>query len=148
MNRYGDASAYRPELGPCWIWTAYIRPDGYGSFVTDTRAISHEVSLAHRFSYELHFGPIPDGFDIDHLCRVRSCVNPAHLEAVTHAVNCRRGIAGAVNGDRQRAKTHCPRGHEYNQENTYISRKSARECRRCRRGAKRASRKKRSETVG
>lgn len=67
--------------GTHWLWTAYIRPDGYGGFRAD------DVHTAHRFSYQHFVGPIPEGLVIDHLCRVRNCVNPDHLEAVTQAEN-------------------------------------------------------------
>lgn len=70
----------------CWVWTAKGTPAGYGQFRVDGVDV-----YAHRFSYELHVGPIPDGLQIDHLCRVTSCVNPAHLEPVTGAENLRRG---------------------------------------------------------
>jgi hypothetical protein len=70
----------------CLDWAGYISPEGYGSFT----AILEEVQ-AHRISYTLTFGPIPEGKEIDHLCRNRRCINPFHLEAVTRKINSRRG---------------------------------------------------------
>lgn len=74
----------------CWEWTGARQPDGrydYGMFWDGTRAVR-----AHRFAYELLVGPIPVGLELDHLCRNPPCVNPAHLEPVTHAENIRRGV--------------------------------------------------------
>lgn len=88
---------------------------------------------AHRVAYELTRGPIPAGMEIDHLCRVRSCVNPDHLEAVTRGENLRRGRG------KTGAQTHCKRGHELTPENTYryVNRRGyvCRHCRQCRRAA-------------
>lgn len=69
----------------CWLWCAWSTPAGYGMI-----KIAGRTAQAHRVSYELHVGPIPEGHEIDHLCRNRGCVNPAHLEPVTHAENQRR----------------------------------------------------------
>lgn len=107
----------------CWLWKAYIMNTGYGQFYANGN-----LCLAHRFSYEWHVGPIPDGFQIDHLCRNPQCVNPSHLEPVTPAENTRRGNAGL----HWRIKTHCPRNHPYDKTNTYITPSSGgRSCRKC-----------------
>src|SRR5699024_1617461 len=87
------------------------------------------MKLAHRVSYETFAGPIPEGLDLDHLCRNRSCVNPEHLEPVTRSENLRRSPLMARGQD----KTHCPHGHEYSPENTRITKAGARACRTCER---------------
>jgi hypothetical protein len=104
-----------PETG-CLLWAGYISPNGYGN--TGGR-------LVHRLMYEWFNGPIPDGLEIDHLCSVKHCAAPAHLEAVTHAENRRRAVD----------KPHCQRGHEWTQENTYRSPAGNRYCRQCQRAA-------------
>lgn len=110
--------------GECIIWTAYVNETGYGKFRADGKSVR-----AHRYAYELEVGPIPVGLVLDHLCRNTRCVNPAHLEPVTLRENFRRGIRPHSN------KTHCPRGHEYTEENTYRGRAGGnkRECRTCNR---------------
>lgn len=110
----------------CWIWTGGCDSSGYGAIKVDGRKVG-----THRASYELHVGPIPEGLQIDHLCRVTRCLNPDHLEAVTPRVNTLRseGIAA-----REAAQTHCKRGHEFTPENTYTGGTPAgRRCRTCRR---------------
>lgn len=80
-----DAERFWPKVdksGPCWLWTAAINPKGYGTFRADGRSWR-----AHRYSYVLHYGEIPDAMLIDHRCHVRSCVNPAHLRVVTNKQN-------------------------------------------------------------
>ncbi len=91
---------------------------------------------AHRFAYELLVGPIPDGLEIDHLCRVTACVNPAHLEPVTGQVNTLRGDTPAA---KNAAKTHCPQGHVYSVKNTGVG-NGRRRCRTCGRERTRAAR--------
>jgi len=116
----------------CWVWTGAPtsgRNCGYGRFSIGGRADNRMVS-AHRFAYELLVGIIPDGLTIDHLCRNRLCVNPAHLEAVDNRTNILRGTGSAA----QRAKvTHCVRGHLFDMFNTYIDPEGHRVCRHCRR---------------
>ncbi len=85
---------------------------------------------AHRFAYELLVGPIPDGLVIDHLCRVRHCVNPAHMEPVTRWENTLRGGSFSAVAARQ---THCVNGHPFDEENTHVDRRGFRRCRACNR---------------
>lgn len=111
----------------CWLWVGTkILPNGYGQFRSDTS----NYHYVHRFSYQLAHGEIPKNLTVDHLCRVRHCVNPAHLEAVTHRINTLRGINPAAANAR---KTHCKRGHEFTAENTRITSQNSRLCRECER---------------
>lgn len=135
-----------PNSG-CWLWMGKINRLGYGGlWVRDlTKTTGWRSVSAHRHAYETMVGPIPAGMDIDHKCRVRCCVNPDHLEPVTHLENVRRGISGIVNGGRMRAKTHCPQGHPYSPENTRVRLNKSggvhRECRVCDREKARLRRK-------
>ena len=104
---------------PCWELPG--RKPNNGGYVTVM--LDGNKTSFHRKMYELLVGPIPEGLDIDHLCRNRACGNPAHLEAVTRSVNLMRGV--------NRARTQCIHGHEYTDKNTYIFRGS-RLCRKCR----------------
>ena len=108
----------------CWLWTGYVLPDGYRRFRRG-RAVDGVVS-AHKWSYEHFVGPVPEGLELDHLCRVRRCCNPDHLEAVTRAENVRRG-------DLAKPRTHCPKGHPYSEENTVRDSRGAALCRICKR---------------
>lgn len=110
----------------CWEWIGYISPHGYGMFGVHRGGKWQKIG-AHRISYELYVGPIPDGLQIDHLCRNRKCVNPKHIEAVTKRENLVRGLTVAA-----RAKnTHCIRGHAFDGLNTRIRTNGTRSCRAC-----------------
>lgn len=114
----------------CWIWTGagYGCSRGYGRFQACLG--SQKLVQAHRFAYELIRGRIPDGLQIDHLCRNRFCVNPDHLEAVTARVNVHRSANPcALNA----VKTHCPRGHAYQTFGRLDPRGGKRYCRECQR---------------
>lgn len=107
----------------CWEWTGAKNDQGYG-MLCEQRG-SRQLR-AHRVVYEAVKGPIPEGLELDHLCRNRQCVNPTHLEAVTHQVNAQRGNAGR----NWAAKTHCPSGHPYDEDNTHRY-KGRRFCKAC-----------------
>ena len=111
----------------CWLWRGTIDNNGYGKFQVTLRRLFSRVISAHRFSYEIHIGKIPNGLCLDHICRVRNCVNPAHLEAVSHRENVLRGEGHSAKNAR---KTHCKNGHEFTYENTRIK-KNARNCIEC-----------------
>jgi len=118
----------------CWVWEGHVQSDGYPSFVILSKKV-----LAHRFSYEEFVGDIPEGLQLDHLCRNRRCVNPSHLEPVTCLENLMRGQTMNV---LNKLKTHCKNGHEYTKENTYLRNNGWRYCKICRYEAgKRASKK-------
>lgn len=108
----------------CWEWAGHLIDHGYGMYRVGPRT----KLRAHRIAWTLVNGPIANGLTLDHLCRNRLCVNPAHLEAVTNAENILRGASPtACNA----LKTHCPHGHEYTEENT-LRRRGKRECWQCR----------------
>ena len=111
----------------CWLWRASLDAYGYGQFGY-RKPSGYTMIKAHRFAYEITVGPIPDGHTIDHLCRVRSCVNPAHLEPVTWRENLLRGDG---HPGRNARKTHCVHGHEFTPENTRITVEGSRSCRTC-----------------
>lgn len=119
-----------PATG-CLLWTGSINSAGYGQVGTP-----EGTKLVHRLMHEWFTGPIPDGLQIDHLCRVRHCAAPAHLEAVTASLNLLRGYSW------QRAKTHCKQGHPFDDANTYwrASAPHMRACRACVRESQRRHR--------
>jgi hypothetical protein len=113
MDRFLSCVEKLPDQPGCWLWTGSYTGKGYGGFWTGERSVR-----AHRFSYEAFVGPIPSGLTIDHVCRVRMCVNPAHLRAVTQFENTMIGSSiPAINA----RKTHCKWGHEFTPENTRVS---------------------------
>jgi hypothetical protein len=110
----------------CWPWLA-AKNKARGGYGVVMGPVGQKLVYAHRATYALMVGEIPAGLDIDHLCRNRSCCNPAHLEPVTRKENAQRGLKG-------RLKTHCVNGHEYTEENTERRSKDGRRgCRTCHR---------------
>jgi hypothetical protein len=133
VNKNGPIPAYCPELGPCWLWTGHIAKGskGYARLGWLGRQ-----QLAHRVAYELVIGPIPEGLTLDHLCRVRHCVNPRHLAAITNRENILRGESPSA---KWAGRTHCGKGHEFTPENTYTRPNGeGRICRTCMRAYQRA----------
>lgn len=109
--------------GGCWLWTGQLNY-GYGYMP----AWPLSPQRAHRFSYELLVGPIPEGLTLDHLCRVRHCVNPTHLEPCTSGENTLRGDSiSAINARR----THCKWGHPFDEANTVFDKRGRRRCVAC-----------------
>ncbi len=123
-----ESKAIRTVNG-CWEWQGAMR-EGYGVILVDGR-----LKPAHQVSYELYVGPIPEGKELDHLCRNHPCVRPRHLEPVTRSENILRGNGPEVTRRRHKAVTHCPKGHEYTPENTYLYKHpkgyTLRDCRAC-----------------
>lgn len=114
----------------CWLWEGYINSEGYGEYKSDFLT----TRLAHRISYALDKGELPE-LPLDHLCRHRHCVNPDHLEPVEGIVNTRRSNVGL----HESAKTHCPHGHPYDEENTLVY-NGKRFCRTCKNQRNQAAR--------
>jgi hypothetical protein len=96
------------------LWTGAVSAEGYGVVHAKSLGIRKQM-YAHRLSHELFIGPVPPGLQIDHRCRVRCCVNPQHIKAVTQIENILRGTSPAADHAR---KTHCPKGHAYDSWNT------------------------------
>lgn len=126
VDKNGPVPAHRPDLGPCWLWTASTVKDGYGQFHSGGK--ESRTVKAHVYAYTLLVGPVPEGLQLDHLCRVRRCVNPQHLEAVTCKVNVMRGSTLAAENA---AKTHCIRDHLLSGENLYVDKRGSRVCITC-----------------
>jgi hypothetical protein len=133
IDRNGPVSAFAPT--PCWLWLAGITKDGYGLFTITVAPNQYRRLYAHRFAYEQACGPIPDASDIDHLCRVRHCVNPAHMEPVTRRENTLRGLRGP--------RSHCVHGHELIGDNVITRKNGRHQCRTCENAQQRARRKRR-----
>lgn len=119
VNQDGPIPKYYPHLGPCWLWTGKLDQNGYANRTT----VNGVKDSPHRLAYRALVGPIPDELEIDHLCCVRHCVNPAHMDAVTHALNTERRVI---------YKTHCKSGHPLSGDNLRIDpRTGTRHCRIC-----------------
>ena len=140
----------------CWPWRRGLT-DGYGYVRINSRA-----HRAHRIAWAYVNGPIPDTLELDHTCHNpqvcqlgsscphRRCCNPAHLRPVTGAENSGsdRSARDLITGTQQRAKTHCPAGHEYTPENTHLDRRGWRNCKACRRLSQAAGRQRRAGPLG
>jgi len=135
-------SKFVVHVAGCWEWTAAITDTGYGIYYVGRNAEGRKVNVrAHRFAYEALVAPIPEGLQLDHLCRNRACINPAHLEPVTQIENIRRGEGMGAKWAR---RTHCDNGHPLSGANLGTSKYRRclachREKERARRSARRAS---------
>lgn len=118
-DRFWSKVAPCPISG-CWLWIAHLSDGGYGFF-----SIRPLTRRAHRIAFEALVGEIPAGLELDHLCRVRCCVNPAHLEPVSHLENMRRGCQAGVE------RTHCLHGHPFDGDNLIVNSRGERCCRIC-----------------
>jgi len=103
-------------MSGCWLWFGSINNKGYGTYYTRLPASGSNTRYGHRLAYLVLVGSVPAGLELDHKCRTTNCVNPDHLEPVTHVINIRRGKSAQLN----RQVTHCPRGHLYDEENTIL----------------------------
>ena len=121
----GPVPSFAPDLGPCSLWELKPNRGGYGVFGVGTSPEGKQINrLAYDWAWEQEHGPVPDGCQLDHLCRVRLCVRTSHLEVVTQTENQRRGLNGVL-------KTECPQGHPYDEANTLYRANGNRRCRRC-----------------
>lgn len=118
----------------CWLWTGSLTANGYGQIGRDGGG---GVTYAHRASYEMHIGPIPDGLHVRHRCDNPPCVNPMHLELGTHADNMRDMASRGRASNQNATKTHCRRGHPFDEQNTYSLPGGGRRCIECNRRASR-----------
>ena len=123
VDQVGPVPEHRPELGRCWVWTGLLSRYGYGQIAVNQRSIH-----AHTWGYGRFIGPVPDGRELDHLCRNRACVRFDHLEPVTHRENVLRGVAPSAVHARQ---TCCSAGHPFTHDNTYRTRVGHRRCKTC-----------------
>lgn len=123
VNKNGPVPECRPDLGPCWMWLG--GGGRYGRFA----AGPNKSQSAHIWAWEQDHGTVPEGLELDHLCRVRYCIRPSHLEAVTHAENLRRGMGLSQVTARTGV---CQRGHQLIGENVTYKKNGDRQCRTCR----------------
>jgi len=131
MTNKGESAVYRlldsvcVTPRGCWVRESSLIKGGYSVLSVDGKLV-----FAHRYAHEFWNGPIPDGFEVDHLCRQPACCNPEHLEAVTPRVNWERSQSRTrINA----LKAECLRGHPFDKENTYVDPSGGRTCRACRR---------------
>lgn len=124
IARYAGRVNYLGVDG-CWVWQGRLNNWGYG----ETRR-NQKITPAHRLFYELLVGPIPEGMVIDHTCRNHQCVNPDHLQAVSHGENVGLG---------RLRKTHCPQDHELTEDNVWRDKRGHRHCRTCLKGQQAAA---------
>lgn len=116
LERFTANYIPEPNSG-CWLWIGSLTGTGYGGICTGRPRVGKSTKeVAHRVAYKLFKGPIPEGLDLDHLCRVRSCVNPDHLEPVTRSENLKRGLGGRL----RVRPSHCVHGHELTDSNTVV----------------------------
>mgnify|MGYP001580768529 CR=1 FL=1 len=114
-----------PNTG-CWLWTDALTDKGYGKFW-----LIHRQYFSHVVSWERIYGRTPDGLELDHKCRMPACVNPQHLEPVTHRENILRGLRNIISINAR--KISCAQGHQFTSENTFINKHGHRQCRTCKR---------------
>lgn len=122
------AHVAKDPLG-CWMWNGAKSRNGYGQF----RTAKDVLHYAHRYAYEQLVGPIPDGLQLDHLCKARACVRPDHLEPVTQVENIRRSDLRVGRAKWLATITHCPQGHPYDEANTRVGSRGSRSCKECNR---------------
>jgi hypothetical protein len=135
VSKDGPVPAHAPDLGPCWVWTASTW-EGYGSF-----RLGEKMVKAYVWAWEDENGPVPDGLELDHLCRNKPCVRPSHLEAVTHLVNLERMVTGIMQIAREaRASALCRKGLHPLGPPGKNGKRCCKECQRDRDGARRAER--------
>lgn len=122
VNLNGPVPFTRPDLGNCWVWTKFVDKNGYGRLRRGRR--SEPVAYAHHVALELQGVETPAGYERDHLCSVRSCCRPSHIDTVLHVVNVRRGTTS-------RRNLACGKGHDTTEGNTYRSKRGKPSCRTC-----------------
>ncbi len=129
MSGFNEANFWSQvnKTDNCWLWTGFVNKRGYGEYASPYLT----TRLVHRIAYGLIKGELPD-MPLDHMCREKTCCNPAHLEPVSNLTNVRRSNIGQHWAN----KTHCPKGHAYDEENT-IRYKGSRTCRECKNKANR-----------
>lgn len=133
VERIEEQVIPEPNSG-CWLWMGSVDRDGYGRISTSPKSGLPRNVLVHRAMYAHYQGRIPDGLTIDHLCRVRCCCNPDHMEPVSNVTNVMRGMSPAAENAR---KTICKRGHPLSGGNLFVNTHGERQCRECLRVANR-----------